>query len=55
MLMVRLEVSVVSTLGLGSVLELHSLTIEGQGSRSSFMGDEVSAGRATSDPGEGRG
>lgn len=53
-----MEGSVVSTtLGLGSVLGLPVLTIGVHGARSRccFMGDVVATGRATSEPGEGRG
>lgn len=50
-----LEDGIESTLGLGSVLELHVLTIWVQGARSRFMGDELSTGGDVSDPGEDRG
>lgn len=57
-LIIWMEGSVVSTtLGLGSVLGLQVLTIGVYGARSSccFTGDVVTAGRATSEVGEGRG
>lgn len=58
MLSIWMEGRVVSTiLGLGTVLELQVLTIGVHNVRSSccFMGDVIPIGRATSEPGEGRG